>query len=57
MLTHFLLSLLSSQCVGTTPEGLDFEGFIGPQKAKEFKSLFTAWIAKIYRQSCFSSLL
>lgn len=36
-----------------TPNGEDFEAFIGAEKAKEFKALFSAWIAQIYRMSCF----
>ena len=28
---------------------MDFEAFVGEEKAKEFRALFTAWIQKIYR--------
>ena len=41
----------SSQCVGETAGGEDFEAFIGAAKAKEFKALFSSWIHKIYRTS------
>jgi hypothetical protein len=44
---------LSSQCAGTTPQGEDFETFIGNEKAKEFKALFSSWVHKIYRVSWF----
>lgn len=43
------LSYFSSQCAGGTPGGQDFEAFIGAEKAKEFKTLFTSWIHTIYR--------
>ena len=46
--SHFALS---SQCVGETPTGQDFEAFMGPEKAKEFKGLFSSWINTIYRAS------
>ena len=39
-----------SQCVGETPEGKDFEAFIGTEKAKEIKQLFSSWIHNIYRR-------
>lgn len=39
----------SSQCAGNTPEGKDFEEFIGTTKANEFRTLFTSWIHTIYR--------
>ena len=42
---------LSSQCVGSTAGGQDFESFLGVEKAKEFKELFSSWIYKIYRAS------
>jgi len=45
------LTALSSQCVGETARGEDFESFIGVEKAKEFKALFSLWIHKIYRAS------
>ena len=35
--------------------GQDFESFIGVEKAKEFRALFSSWIAKIYRASLVSS--
>jgi hypothetical protein len=44
-------SILSSNCVGATPDGKDFEAFIGPEKAKEFKALFASWALAIYRSS------
>ena len=44
-------SILCSQCTGMTPDGEDFEKFIGPKKAEEFKTLFSSWIHKIYRLS------
>lgn len=40
---HFL-----SKCSGSTPEGQDFETFIGAEKAQEFRTLFSSWIHKIY---------
>jgi hypothetical protein len=39
-----------SKCTGETPDGDDFEAFIGTEKATEFKTLFTSWIHKIYRE-------
>ena len=49
------LILSSSQCMGETPEGEDFEAFIGAEKAQELKQLFSRWIHKIYR-TFFSAL-
>ncbi|KAF9782108.1 hypothetical protein BJ322DRAFT_1110992 [Thelephora terrestris] len=39
------------QCAGTTPQGQDFESFIGSEKAKEFKALFSSWIHVLYPPS------
>ena len=50
--SHYLCAGLTrhSQCVGETPDGEDFEAFIGAEKALEFKTLFSSWIYKIYRK-------
>ena len=55
---HVLIFLLlfvsfncSSHCVGSTADGQDFESFIGPEKAKEMKALFSSWIHAVYRKS------
>ena len=45
---------LLSQCSGETPDGKDFEAFIGAEKTEEFKQLFTSWIYKIYRVYLFT---
>lgn len=50
-------STLPSQCVGETALGQDFETFIGAEKAKELKTLFSSWIHKIYRTSWFYHIL
>ena len=51
---YFVLLLIplpySSQCLGETPDGEDFEAFIGTEKANEFKKLFSNWVHKIYRK-------
>ena len=47
--TAFLIP--PSLSVGSTRDGQDFEAFIGPQKADEFKRLFSSWISNIYRES------
>ena len=39
-----------SLCAGETSDKQDFEAFIGPQKVKEFKHLFSRWIHTIYRK-------
>jgi hypothetical protein len=39
-----------SQCVGETPDGEDFEVFIGAEKANEIKQLFSSWVYNIYRK-------
>ena len=44
-LTHY-----HSQSVGRTPDGQDFEAFIGTEKAKEFRVLFSNWVHTIYRE-------
>ena len=50
----YLFSVVSlirrSKCTGETPDGEDFEAFIGAEKATELKSLFTNWVHKIYRE-------
>ena len=33
-----------------TPDDEDFEKFVGAEKAKEIKQLFSSWIHKIYRK-------
>jgi hypothetical protein len=50
------LTTFSSQCAGTTPQGQDFETFIGSEKAKEFRALFSLWIHKLYRACWFPVL-
>ena len=50
-------SVFYSQSVGMTPNGEDFEKFIGHEKAEEFKALFSSWIHKIYRSSIFCYIL
>ena len=49
---HFLLSVASlirrSKCTGETPDGKDFDAFVGAEKAQEIRSLFSNWIHKIY---------
>lgn len=53
-LSFYTISLTQpSQCVGATPDNEDFETFIGAEKAKEIKGLFTNWIHKIYRKLSF----
>ena len=38
-----------SQCLGETPDGQDFDAFVGVEKAKEIKGLFSSWIDTIFR--------
>lgn len=42
------LSFLS-QCFGESPDGQDLEAYMGAEKTREFKELFTGWIRTIYR--------
>ena len=50
-LSFYTISLIQpSQCVGATPDNEDFETFVGAEKAREIKGLFTSWIHKIYRK-------
>ena len=39
-----------SKCAGKTPNGQDFEAFIGAEKAAELKLLFTSWVQTVYRE-------
>ena len=51
------LSTFFSQCAGSTPQGQDFEAFIGTKKATEFKTLFTTWVHTVYRAPQFHRTL
>lgn len=43
---------LPSKCLGQTPDGQDFDTFVGAEKAKEIKGLFSSWIDTIFRTLC-----
>lgn len=48
---HVIILTCHSKCSGETPDGQDFETFIGAEKANEMKQLFSNWIHTIYRGS------
>lgn len=49
-LVSVTILMCRSKCTGETPEGQDFEAFIGAEKADEIKELFSTWIHTIYRE-------